>query len=110
MSATNRRPRLRAHSSAWLARRRQRGDEVRIKGESNMILASSVPPRQPACPAAGNHVLLVPRLTLCAGLLGIVLPPAAGQSYPSRPIRLIVPQGAGGSTDIISRITAQRMS
>jgi tripartite-type tricarboxylate transporter receptor subunit TctC len=35
---------------------------------------------------------------------------ATAQAYPSRPIRLIVPQGAGGSTDIISRITAQRMS
>ena len=30
--------------------------------------------------------------------------------YPARPIRLIVPQGAGGSTDIISRIVAQRIS
>ena len=35
---------------------------------------------------------------------------ALAQAYPSRPIRLIVPQGAGGSTDIISRITAARMS
>lgn len=35
---------------------------------------------------------------------------SAGLPYPSRPIRLIVPQGAGGSTDIISRITAARMS
>lgn len=33
-----------------------------------------------------------------------------GDAYPARPIRLIVPQGAGGSTDIISRIVAQRMS
>jgi tripartite-type tricarboxylate transporter receptor subunit TctC len=35
---------------------------------------------------------------------------AGAQTYPARPVRLIVPQGAGGSTDIISRITAQRMS
>ena len=35
---------------------------------------------------------------------------ALAQHYPSRPIRLIVPQGAGGSTDIVSRITAARMS
>ena len=35
---------------------------------------------------------------------------ATAQNYPSRPIRLIVPQGAGGATDIIVRITAQRMS
>lgn len=53
---------------------------------------------------------------LCALLLLSASAPAqtastgTGQAYPSRPIRLIVPQGAGGSTDIISRITAQRMS
>ena len=35
---------------------------------------------------------------------------SANTSYPARPIRLIVPQGAGGSTDIVSRITANRMS
>lgn len=34
---------------------------------------------------------------------------AAAQSYPSRPIRLIVPQSAGGSTDKIARIAALRM-
>src|SRR5215510_12749026 len=32
------------------------------------------------------------------------------QSYPSRPIRMIVPQSAGGSTDVIARVVAQKMS
>jgi tripartite-type tricarboxylate transporter receptor subunit TctC len=33
-----------------------------------------------------------------------------GQAYPSRPVRLIVPQSAGGSTDVVARVIAQRMT
>jgi tripartite-type tricarboxylate transporter receptor subunit TctC len=35
---------------------------------------------------------------------------AAAQSYPSRPVRLIVPAAAGGGLDVLARIMAQRVS
>jgi tripartite-type tricarboxylate transporter receptor subunit TctC len=35
---------------------------------------------------------------------------ASAQGYPSRPVRLIVPQSAGGSTDVVARVIAQRMT
>ena len=35
---------------------------------------------------------------------------AHGQSYPSRPVRMIVPYSAGGATDTPARIVAQRLS
>lgn len=37
-------------------------------------------------------------------------PAGPGQAYPVRPIRVIVPQSAGGSTDLIARAVGQRMS
>jgi tripartite-type tricarboxylate transporter receptor subunit TctC len=46
-----------------------------------------------------------------AFVVGCALAEAAGaQQYPSRPIRVIVPQSAGGSTDVIARIVAQKMA
>ena len=61
--------------------------------------------------AIDNH----PGNTFGAALgLALVLPflhagAATAQTYPAKPIRLIVPQSAGGSTDQVARPLAQRM-
>ena len=36
--------------------------------------------------------------------------PAFGQTYPDRPIKLIVPYLAGGATDVGARVVAERMA
>src|SRR5687767_11686107 len=35
---------------------------------------------------------------------------AAAQSYPSRPIRIVVPLTPGGSNDLLARIAAERLT
>ena len=48
------------------------------------------------------------RLALAVGLLGVIAP-AQAQDFPSRPVTLIVPFAAGGSTDVIARVVAEAM-
>ncbi|HKA81855.1 MAG TPA: tripartite tricarboxylate transporter substrate binding protein [Xanthobacteraceae bacterium] len=50
-------------------------------------------------------------LRFAIALVGFVVTTTAfGQSYPSRPITLIVPYAAGGSVDAVARIVAPRLS
>ena len=52
---------------------------------------------------------------ICAGLMGLCVAlhagdPARAQSYPTKVIKLVVPAGPGGPTDLLARLIAERMT
>ncbi|MEJ6782536.1 tripartite tricarboxylate transporter substrate binding protein [Aminobacter sp. Piv2-1] len=49
-------------------------------------------------------------LGLSAAWLVVAGAPATAQQFPDRPVTLVVPFAAGGSTDVVARIIAQKMS
>ena len=50
------------------------------------------------------------RRSAIALLILAAAPPLLAQSYPARPVRMIVPFSPGGATDVPARIVAQRLS
>src|SRR5688500_6780381 len=54
---------------------------------------------------------LIPAIAVLAGIAGLsAAPPAHGQAYPAKTVRVLVPWPPGGSNDIVARVLAQRLS
>ena len=58
--------------------------------------------------AAGPHcIAAIRRLAVLVALVPAAVAPAQAAPYPTRPVEIVVPYGAGGSTDIVARTIAQ---
>ena len=55
-------------------------------------------------------IALSRRGVLAGGTAVALARPALAQAFPQRPITMVVPFAAGGSTDVVARIIAQKMS
>ena len=49
-------------------------------------------------------------LIVAACALALVCPLSVAQGYPAKPVRIIVPVGAGGATDVLARLVADFMT
>ena len=53
---------------------------------------------------------LTRRLFACAAVLGALAAQPASAAYPDKPVKVIVPFAAGGPTDVMARLIAQKLS
>ena len=56
-----------------------------------------------------NKSILARMGLMMSALCVCVTQAAAAETYPARPLRLVVPTGAGGFTDVLSRVVAQHL-
>ena len=55
------------------------------------------------------RIRLLRGLVLLAAILSVCAT-AWGQSYPAKPLRVIIPHGAGSTPDVVTRLVAQKLS
>jgi tripartite-type tricarboxylate transporter receptor subunit TctC len=74
-------------------------------------MVPAVPDLKKAVQAAisGGHMTFHALLLKTAGMLLALTTTAAGQEYPARPVRLIVPSAPGGSNDTVGRLIATQL-
>ena len=56
-----------------------------------------------------NSKQLAAAVAACAALAGSATQ-ASSQQWPTRPVKVVVPYGAGGVTDTMARLTADRLT
>lgn len=57
-----------------------------------------------------NHFPCIASTCLVAALLAVPAGAALAQAYPVKPVRMVVPFPAGGATDIVGRLIAQKLA
>ena len=66
--------------------------------------------RIPQTEQKGSFTMVVRVLAALAALVAVSFPSAQAQDWPSRPVRVIVPFAAGGSTDVAARLVGEHLS
>src|SRR4051812_32482297 len=49
------------------------------------------------------------KLLFSLALIGLIAPGVSAQTYPDRPVKLLVPLAAGSAVDIVARLVADKM-